>query len=114
MILPDAQAVHLSKVEEIFPGMHNSAYKAHDLSADQRRVLEALLGRAIGEDETVTVRASPGSVIREAPAGEKREEVFRRLDTYAEEMGQRVKGVPEEELSTLIDEAVMHARSQRR
>ena len=32
-------------------------HKAKDLSADQRLTIESLLGRSVGEDEAITIRA---------------------------------------------------------
>ena len=88
----------------------NAIYKASDLSPEYRRVVEALLGRGLDENENVSVRAFSGNIIKPAPAGEARVEAFRRLRTRIDETAQRAEGVPEEEIDAAIDEAVDYVR----
>ena len=89
-------------------------YKARDLSPELRQAAEALLGQSLEEDETVTVLASKGYLIKEAPTGEAREVAFQRLFDSMDKIADRVKDVPEEELKSLIDEAVAATESHRR
>src|SRR5206468_4721192 len=59
------------------PAMSNSALrKARDLSSDVRDALERLLGRALQEEETISVQTYP---THEAPTGSERDEAWRRL-----------------------------------
>ena len=95
--------------------MQKSAiHKARDLSPELRQAAETLLGQALEEDETVTLRASKGYIIKEAPAGKAREEAFQRLFDSMDKIADRVKDVPEDELNSLIDEALAETRSRRR
>ncbi|SPF52515.1 hypothetical protein SBA4_510004 [Candidatus Sulfopaludibacter sp. SbA4] len=88
-----------------------AAHYARDLSPELRRAAEALLGQALDEDETVTLRASKGFIVKEATAGKARDEAFQQLFEQMDKISERVKEVPEEELNELIDEAVAHVRS---
>ena len=91
----------------------SAVHKTRDLSPELRLAVETLLGKTLDEDETVTLRASKGYIIKEAPTGKAREESFQRLSEHLDKMAERVKDVPEEELNTLIDEAVAETRSHR-
>ena len=88
----------------------NSIHKARDLSPDLRRAAEALLGRNLQEDESISVRAFKGDTVKEAPTGEVRAEAFRRLRARIEQSAARAPGVPEADIDALIDEAVDHVR----
>ena len=88
--------------------MSNSALrKARDLSADIRDALERLLGRALQEEETISVQAYP---TLEAPTGSERDEAWRQLLVRIDKTAARVTNVPESELDALIDEAVDYVR----
>lgn len=90
------------------PTMSNSALrKARDLSSDVRDALEKLLGRALQEEETISVQAYP---THEAPMGRERDEAWLRLLERIDKTAARVANVPESELDALIDEAVNHVR----
>jgi hypothetical protein len=91
----------------------SSVHKASDLSPDLRRAVEALLGRALEKDESVSVRAFRGEIIKQAPTGEAREEAFRRLRGRIDETAKRAHGVPEDEIDAAIDEATDHVRHHR-
>lgn len=88
----------------------SSLHKACDLSPDQRRALESLLGRSLDADEMVSVRTSKGQILKEAVTGDAREETFRNLFDRIERTARRVEGVPEEEVDAAIDEAVDYVR----
>jgi hypothetical protein len=77
----------------------SSLHTARDLSPDQRRAIESLLGRILDEDELVSVRTW-----KESLAGDAREEAFRK----------RAEGVSEEQIDAAIDEAVDYVRHNRR
>jgi hypothetical protein len=88
--------------------MSNSALrKARDLSSDVRDALERLLGRALQEEETISVQAYP---THEAPTGSECDEAWRRLLERIDKTAARVANVPESELDALIDEAVDFVR----
>jgi hypothetical protein len=90
-----------------------SIHKARDLSPDLRRAAEALLGRNLQEDESISVRAFRGDTVKEAPTGEARAEAFRRLRARIEQTAARARAVPEGDIDALIDEAVDHVRHRR-
>jgi hypothetical protein len=79
-----------------------------DLSADQRLAIESLLGRALRDEESVTIR--PTRMLSDAPVGEERTRLFRRYQDDLDQLADRVKDVPEDEIDAAIDEALRHAR----
>jgi hypothetical protein len=95
--------------------MENSSplYNARDLSPDQKRAVESLLGRILDDDEIVSVRTSKGQVLKSAATGEEREKAFRGLMELMDRTAKRVEGVPEEEINAAIDEAVDYVRHHR-
>ena len=78
-----------------------------DLAADARGVLEVLLGRRLAEEEQVTVLALPA---RPAPSGSERQIAAQRLFESLNDMSDRARAVPEDEMEALIDEALEHVR----
>ena len=77
-----------------------------------RRAAEALLGRALQEDENISVRAFKGAVLKEAPTGEARE-AFRRLLDRVDRTARQAEGVSEAEIDAAIDEASDYVRRRR-
>lgn len=94
--------------------MQSTIHRAADLSADERRVLERLLGRALAESESVQVRALRGQVLQEAPTGERRESAYQTLLEHMRNMSSRTESVPEEVLNAEIEEALAEVRRERR
>ena len=88
-------------------------HKAGDLSPDERRIVETLLGRAIQEDENISVRSFRGKIIKSAPTREAREDAFRRLRARIEDTARRAQGVPEGEIDAAIEEAADYVRHHR-
>jgi hypothetical protein len=80
--------------------------KVGELSPEERRAAEVLLGQALDEDDMVSVRTSKGRLIQQAPAGKVREEAFDRLFDRIARTAKRVEGIAEEEIDAAIDEAV--------
>ena len=78
-----------------------------DLTAEEKAVVEKLVGRPLAEDEVVNVRAFR---TRPAPAGRAKKEAVRALKAQLDRMAERVKDVPPEELDAVLDEALKHAR----
>ena len=91
----------------------SSIHKARDLTPHLRRAAEALLGRVLQEDESISVRVFKGDIAKQAPTGEARAEVFRRLRARIEQTAKAAQGVPEAEIDAAIDEAVDHVRHHR-
>ena len=88
----------------------HSIHKAGDLARDERLLVERWLGRALANDETVSVSAyRPHS----APTGDKREILRREIVTQAHEIGSRIQDANEEDVDALLDEAIAATRSRR-
>jgi len=85
-------------------------YRASDLSPEERRAAEILLGHGLEENELVSVRASKGQLIKEAVTGQAREEAFLKLFERIDTTAKRSEGVSEEEVNEAIDEAVDYVR----
>ena len=79
-----------------------------DMSADQRLAIEHFLGGALGDEESLTIR--PARMLKDAPLGEERSDAFRQYLNHLDQLADRVKHVPEEEIDAAIDEAVRHVR----
>ena len=91
----------------------SAIHNARDLSPELQRAVETLLGRVLQEDETVSVRAFKGDVVKEAPVRDTGEKTFPRLRDRVDKTAQRAEGVPEEEIDAAIDEAVDYVRRHR-
>lgn len=87
--------------------------KANELSDDERRAVEGLLGRKLEADETVSIRASKGVVVKEAPTGKARDEAFARFLSRADETAQTAQQVADADIESAIDDAVTHVRRSR-
>jgi hypothetical protein len=81
-------------------------HQAKDLSADQKAVIESLLGRSVREDETVSVRAI------EAPdlSGERKQELAASLRQHFAEVDARRKPGSAQEAEDVISEAMRSVR----
>ena len=85
--------------------------RASQLPADIREAVEKTLGRALREDEEVSIMAlSP----HPAPSAETRRVLARRLEERLDKTADRTKDVPDEELEAAIDEALNNARPRPR
>ena len=93
--------------------MQSSVHKARDLSPEVRRTVEALLGRVLREDESVSVRAFKGNLMKEAPTGVQRKDAFRRLFDRIDKTAKRGEGVPDREINAAIYEAADHVHHHR-
>ena len=91
----------------------SAIHRACDLTPDLRRAAEALLGRALQEDENISVRAFKGAVLKEAPTGEARDEAFLRLLDRVDRTARQAEGVSEAEIDAAIDEASDYVRRRR-
>jgi len=81
-------------------------YKAKDLPADKRTVLESLLGRRVSENEAISVRAF------EAPAisDERRRQVASQLRNFLAELDANRRPASSEEASAILNEAISSVR----
>jgi len=81
-------------------------HNAKDLSADQKTVIEGLLGRRVLEGEEISVRA-----IQPAPlSDERRAEVLRDLQTYFAQVDAQRQPASAQEADAIIDEALRSTR----
>jgi len=48
-------------------------------------------------------------ILTDAPTGEERARLFRRYQDHLDQLANRVKNVPEDEIDAAIDEAIRHA-----
>ena len=82
-------------------------HNVRDLGQDARRALEALLGRQLAEEEQVSVTALAA---RPAPSGDERRIAAERLLESLKAMSESAQAVPNDELESLIDEAMQDVR----
>ena len=81
-------------------------HSATDLSADQKTVVEGLLGRRVLEGEEISVRA-----IQPLPLSDERSaEVLRDLQTYFAQVDAQRRPASAEEADAIIDEALRSTR----
>jgi hypothetical protein len=85
-------------------------HNVKDLSADQRLAIESLLGRALRDEESLTIR--PAQVLKDAPSGAERIRLFRKYLDHLDALAARVRDVPEAEIDAAIDDAMQHVRHQ--
>ena len=83
-------------------------HRVKDLPVDARHWVEQLLGRPVGENETISVRSIP--VIKEAPPFEKRLEIAKEMDEYFKRIDKKLQGVDERELQEAVEEAIREVR----
>lgn len=79
-----------------------------DLSSSERDAVEAILGRALGDGESVSVR--PVSVVQEAPGRGRKLEIAAELRRYFERLDAALTPCAQDDLDAAIDEALEHAR----
>ena len=85
-------------------------HNVKDLSADQRLAIESLLGRALRDEESLTIR--PARVLKDASSGAERTRLFRQYLDHLDALAGRIKDVPEAEIDAAIDEAVQQSRGR--
>jgi hypothetical protein len=83
-------------------------HNVKDLSVDQRLAIESLLGRALRDEESLTIR--PARILKDAPTGGERTRLFARYLDNLDALAERAKDVPEAEIDAAIDEAVDEVR----
>ncbi len=81
--------------------------KASQLPEDVKSAVEHLLGRPIDADEEVSVMAfRPHNALPRRA----RQKTARKLQAHMDKMAERVKGVSEEEIDDILDEAMRSVR----
>lgn len=88
-------------------------YRVSELSDEQRRTVEGLLGRPVTENERVSVRAvadSGGG--SEALSAQQRRELLDRVRKYFAEVDARREAVSESDEEDALDEAIRSVRPQ--
>ena len=86
-------------------------HRVKDLSPEQQRAVETLLGRAVSKDEAVGVRAIvPATIIPSQLSQEERAETLRRLDSYFAKADSGRKPVSQEEEEAILLEAMRSVR----
>ena len=92
--------------------MHNvTVQKAGEMPPPLKAAVEQILGRAIGVDEEISIVAVPPQQV--APSGGKAV-IVEELEALLSRRAEKVRDIPEEEINTVIDEAVDHVRHNRR
>jgi hypothetical protein len=87
----------------------HSVHKAGELPDEQRLLVERLLGRALADDETISVSAYRP---HPAPARDKREALRQDIVMQARAIGSRAQDPNEGDLDALIDEATTAVRNR--
>jgi hypothetical protein len=85
----------------------SSLHSARRLSPPVRSALEQLLGRALRDDEAISVRAYQP---HEAPAPEQQRVIAGELRRYFAKIDERTKDIPESEQDEILDEAIRSVR----
>jgi hypothetical protein len=80
----------------------HSIHRASDLAGDERLIVERWLGRALSNDETISVNAYRRHA---APDNARREDLRRDIVAEAREIGARAEGITDQELEDLLNEA---------
>lgn len=84
-----------------------SIHKAGQLPENVKSAVEHLLGRPVDADEEVSVMAFRP---HNAPPRAARRKIAHSLKAHMDKMAARVKGVPEEEIDEILDEAMRSVR----
>jgi hypothetical protein len=82
-------------------------HKANELKPQTRAVVEAELGRALSDDEDVSIMAFS---LHNAPSGEARREAGQKLQAHLKEVDSQTANVSEEEADAALNEALRSVR----
>jgi hypothetical protein len=88
----------------------HSVHKATDLATDERLLVERWLGRALSNDETISVNAYRPHA---APTAAEREVLRQEIVTQAQEIGSCAQDANEKDVDALLDEAFTATRVKR-
>ncbi len=78
-------------------------HKVSEIKSQMRTALEAELGRSLRDDEEVSIMAFEP---HEAPAGKARKDAARGLQKHFNQIDQRTKNKPDEEMEDALNEAL--------
>ncbi len=82
-----------------------------DLSPEDRRAIENLLGRPLDEDESVSIKSiRPSAIIPPSLTPEERKEAVKKLHQYFAKVDAQRKPVSAEEEEAIINEALRSVR----
>ena len=85
-----------------------------DLSREERRKVERLLGRPVAEDEAVSIKSvKPSAIVDAGLSPEQRQVALERLDAYFAKVDARRQPVSVDEEEAVITEALLSARRDR-
>ena len=87
-----------------------SVRRANELGNAARSAVESLLGRKVADEEHVTVMAYPAPPAESDPD---RKAAVRDLIEDLDSMAASAGHIPDEEMDSLIDEAIQHVRRRR-
>ena len=86
-------------------------HHVRDLSPDQKRAIENLLGRPVSEDESVSIKGiRPSAIIPSQLSPEQRKEALEKLDRYFAKVDAQRTPVSEKEEEEIINEALRSTR----
>jgi hypothetical protein len=86
-------------------------YRVKDLSAEQKLTIEALLGRAISDEEAVSVRTVvPAAIVPSQLSQQERSTAIQQIDRYFARIDANRKPVSEEEEEAILTEAIRSVR----
>lgn len=88
-----------------------SVQRASDLAGDERLIIERWLGRALSDNETISISAYRPHT---PPDSAKRETLRQSIIAQAREVGSRAGDVRDQEIDELLNEAFDDIRNRRR
>jgi len=94
-------------VDEGFTVPNSWVHRVSDLGREERMLVERWLGRAVSDEETISLNAYKP---HPAPVGPEREALRREIISQAGEIGSRAPEIGEEEAGALVDRAFAEIR----
>lgn len=92
--------------------VHNvTVQRAGEMPQPLKAAVEQILGRSIGVDEEISIMAVPPQDV--APSGG-RASVVEKLEALLNRRAEKVRDIPEDEINSVIDDAVHQARHRRK
>jgi len=83
-------------------------HRVKDLSSQQRAAIETLIGRALRDDEGLSIQSS--LIVKDAPTGEERIRAYDQYLGHLDKLAARAVDIPDAEVDAIIDEACHQAR----
>jgi hypothetical protein len=87
-----------------------SIHKASELPDGMKSAIEQLLGRPILADEEISIAANPP---RQIPPSDSRAAVAQKLETLLDSRAAKASDVSDQDLDSVLDEALDHVRHSR-